>query len=273
MQDINFEINPVGHGFAHQNNGMEVDQDAEDDDQMEMDVVEQDTITFNQSGSTANYLRATGPDTHLSVEEVLAGIQNSGGSSSSNDSGVVTSDRSAHLIIPSFIVKACQKLAVDGILPFTREKMVREWKEDVKKAIRSVAPVMDCILIRLWVFLFADKDAAQGRVPVGPISIPVIVSKKPGSKTLLVDTMVRRSSRLNPQAKDGFQIVKIKEPASKRRKTASLVIDLDQPPQNAEEAANPIPLDNLRKWGVKCGVPPEELSEDALMQGCTEDQD
>jgi hypothetical protein len=149
----------------------------------------------------------------------------------------------------------------------------RNGRKMLKKAIRSVAPVMDCILIRLWDFLFADKDAAQGRVPVGPISIPVIVSKKPGSKTLLVDTMVRRSSRLNPQAKDGFQIVKIKEPASKRRKTASLVIDLDQPPQNAEEAANPIPLDNLRKWGVKCGVPPEELSEDALMQGCTEDQD
>ena len=34
------EINPVGNGFAHQNNGMQVDQDAEDDDQMEMDVVE-----------------------------------------------------------------------------------------------------------------------------------------------------------------------------------------------------------------------------------------
>jgi len=108
---------------------------------------------------------------------------------------------------------------------------VQEWKEDVKKAICSVAPVMDCILIRLWVFLFADKDVAQGRVPVRPISIPVIVFKKPGSKTPLVDTMVRRSSRLNPQAKDGFQIVKIKEPASKRRKMAALVIDLDQPPR------------------------------------------
>ena len=132
---------------------------------------------------------------------------------------------------------------------------------------------MDCILIRLWVFLFADKDVGQGRVPVRPISIPVIVSKKPGSKTPLVDTMVRRSSHLNPQVKDGFQIVKIKEPASKRRKTAALVIDLDQPPQNAEEAANPIPLDNLREWGVKCGEPPEELSEDALMQGRSEDQD
>lgn len=227
-----------------------------------------DIITYNLS---ANYLRATCPDIHLSVENVLAG-QNSGGFSSSNDSGVVTSDRSAHLIIPSFIIKAGQKLAVDGILPFTLEKMVQECKEDVKQAIYSVAPVMDCILIRQWVFLYADKDAAQGRVPVGPISIPVIVSKKPGSKMPLVDTMVRRSSRLNPQVKDGFQIVKIKEPTSKRRKTA-LVIDLDQPPQNAEEAANLIPLDNHHEWGVKCGVPPEELSNDALMQGHTEDQD
>jgi hypothetical protein len=38
------------------------------------------------------------------------------------------------------------------------------------------------------------------------------------------------------------------------------------------EAANPIPLDNLREWGVKCGVAPEELSEEALMQGHAEDQ-
>ena len=30
----------------------------------------QDTITFNQSGSTTNYLIATGPDIHLTVEEV-----------------------------------------------------------------------------------------------------------------------------------------------------------------------------------------------------------
>lgn len=53
-------------------------------DQMEEDVMEngipqhrgqpQDTISFNQSGSTATYLRATGPDIHLSVEEVLSRI-------------------------------------------------------------------------------------------------------------------------------------------------------------------------------------------------------
>jgi len=35
-----------------------------------------DTITFDQSGSTANYFRANGPDIVLRVEDVLAKIQN-----------------------------------------------------------------------------------------------------------------------------------------------------------------------------------------------------
>jgi hypothetical protein len=53
----------------------------------------QDTITFNQSGSMTNYLRATSPDIHLSVEEVLASIhdeQINSESASSDDSSVVS---------------------------------------------------------------------------------------------------------------------------------------------------------------------------------------
>ena len=99
-----------------------------------------------------------------------------------------------------------------------------------------------------------------------PLSIPVTVSKRPGSKTPLVDTMVRRRSRLNPLAKDGYQIVKIREPSPKKRRTAAK-IDLDTPPQDVFDAVNPIPLDTLEEWGVNCGVAPAELSEDALMQG------
>jgi len=72
---------------------------------------------------------------------------------------------------------------------------------------------------------------------------------------------------LNPEAVDGYKVVRIKEPASKRRK--KMVIDLDDPPKDAREAANPIPLDSLPEWGVICG---EELSEDALMQGHGDDQ-
>jgi hypothetical protein len=34
----------------------------------------QDTITFDQSGSTANYLRGTGPVAYLDVDKILAAI-------------------------------------------------------------------------------------------------------------------------------------------------------------------------------------------------------
>jgi len=105
-----------------------------------------------------------------------------------------------------------------------------------------------------------------------PLSIPVTVTKRPGYKTPLLDTTVRRRSRLNPLAKDGYQIVKIREPAPKKRRTA-VKIDLDTPPQDVADAVNPIPLDTLQEWGVNCGVAPEELSEDALMQGRHNDQE
>lgn len=100
-----------------------------------------------------------------------------------------------------------------------------------------------------------------------------MVSRRPGSKTPLVDTLVRRSSRLNPDAVDGVQIVKIREPASKRRKKVVSAVDLDKPPKNAEEVADPVPLGVLHEWAAKCGVSPTELSKDALMQGPIEDQE
>lgn len=82
----------------------------------------QDTITFNQLGSTANYLRATGPDIHLSAEEVLASIcdeQINSESASSDDSGVVTSVHSASVTVPDFVLKACQKLPIGHTISFS----------------------------------------------------------------------------------------------------------------------------------------------------------
>ena len=132
----------------------------------------QDSISFDQS---ANYLRATGPDIHLTVEEILAGIQDSGGSVSSDDLGVVLSDRAKQLTIPSFVLMACQKIPVDSVLPLTK---VKEWKEDIQKAIFPVQPVMGCILIRLWVSLFGEVASAHVQAAVGPISIPTVVSRR-----------------------------------------------------------------------------------------------
>jgi hypothetical protein len=147
---------------------------------------------------------------------------------------------------------------------------VVEWKEDIQKSMVPAQPVMDCILIRLWVFLFGEST--QARILGGPISIPMVVSKRPSSKTPLVDTMVRRSPRINPTTVDGYQMVKIREPVSKRRKKVVLQIDLDNPPTDASEMVNPIPLETIREWGAACGVSLEELSDDVLMQGHDDDQ-
>lgn len=79
MQDINEEIAVVmNQNFAH--NAVQANDEEEMQQGLMADWVPQhpdqpqDTITFDQSGSTTNYLRATGPDVHLSVEEVLAAV-------------------------------------------------------------------------------------------------------------------------------------------------------------------------------------------------------
>jgi hypothetical protein len=127
MQDINEEIAVVmNQNFAHDA------VQANDEEEMQQGLMAnwvphhpdqpQDTITFDQPGSTANYLRATGPDVHLSVEGVLAtvaamqGDQNSN-NSSSDDSGTVTSERMVNVVILDFIIRACQRLPRTDVLP------------------------------------------------------------------------------------------------------------------------------------------------------------
>jgi hypothetical protein len=99
-----------------------------------------------------------------------------------------------------------------------------------------------------------------------------MVSKKPGSKTPLIGTMVRRSPRINPSTVDGYQVVKMKEPASKRRKKTGLQFDLDNLPTEASEVIDPIPLEKIQEWARACGVAPEVLTDDALLKGHGENQ-
>lgn len=63
--------------------------DQNDAANQEPEFPPQDTISFDQSGSTAQYLRANGPDIVLTVEDVLAGV---GSSSSSNSATSSESD-------------------------------------------------------------------------------------------------------------------------------------------------------------------------------------
>ena len=52
----------------------------------------QDTISFDQSGSTAEYLRATSPDIVLNVEDILQGMQRSEPPTPTNSSSSIDSE-------------------------------------------------------------------------------------------------------------------------------------------------------------------------------------
>lgn len=200
--------------------------------------------------------------------------QNSANSASSDDSGVVTSDRMANVIVPNFVMKACQKLPRLNEVPFTQiGKQVREWKEDLSKAIVPVQPVMHCILIKVWATMY-EKPVIPC-TPGGQITIPRVVTKKPGARTPLVDTLVRRSPCINPTVVDGFQMVpvKVKQPAPKRRMKITMQLDLDKKlPSDVSEVINPTSLENIKEWAQACGVVPEELSDDVLLKGRDENQ-
>lgn len=61
---------------------------------------QQESISFDQSGSSAHYLRAHGPDITLTVEDVLVGkFRDSGSSSSSSEAS--SSEMSAQMVQPS----------------------------------------------------------------------------------------------------------------------------------------------------------------------------
>lgn len=81
--------------------------------------------------------------------DILAAIQNDDGSLSSDDSKAVSSVRSTNVIVPPFVIKACQKLPVNSLLMITPKPSVAEWIEDIQRAVLLVQPFMDSILIRL----------------------------------------------------------------------------------------------------------------------------
>ena len=99
------------------NQADEMDEQQADNEDVIMEEVQQQEIAFDQSGSTAEYLRAHGPDITLNVEDVLAG--NYSNSSSSSTDEVVSAMPSSQGSLPQFIqvleCQAFQKLATSSI--------------------------------------------------------------------------------------------------------------------------------------------------------------
>lgn len=78
----------------------------------------------------------------------------------------------------------------------------------------------------------------------------------------VVASSVRRSSRVS-KGKDGFHTPTVRleeEPSKKRNKIGAVLID------EATGSIGPVPMEVLQDWGIKCGIAPEELSQEALMQ-------
>lgn len=76
--------------------------------------------------------------------------------------------------------------------------------------------------------------------------------------TPLVDSAVRHSTRKS-SVNDGFHEVRIEKEPSKKRKGSVILID------EKTGSTGPVPVDILQGWGIDCGIPPKELSREALM--------
>jgi hypothetical protein len=80
--------------------------------------------------------------------------------------------------------------------------------------------------------------------------------------TPLVESSVRRSTRRG-SIRDGFREVRVDKEPSKKRKGSIIMID-----ENTGSSGS-VSIDILQGWGVRCGIPPAELSLDTLMQAPT----
>jgi len=93
------------------------------------------------------------------------------------------------------------------------------------------------------------------------LALPTTVSLS-SSSTPLSQSSVRRSTRNSN--KEGYCPVKLAADPSKKRKICAVMID------EATGQTAPISIPVLQDWGIKCGVDPSDLTEDALLEAPAE---
>jgi hypothetical protein len=149
------------------------------DQVMEEPVQQQDSVTFDQSGSTAEYLRAHGPDIVLNVEDVLTGKFKAGSSSStsSDASSPVDSEVQSmlHPTLQSVEMTAFQKLLIPSIPPvlhfpvsvntsliqtlISGSTSVHHTSDDSLAIVPVKPPSLHSVLLHLWAFWHSDIQA------------------------------------------------------------------------------------------------------------------
>ncbi|CAN6359072.1 unnamed protein product [Urochloa humidicola] len=138
------------------------------------DEVQQESISFDQSGSTAEYLRAHGPDIELNIDDVLKGkVAASSGSSSSSGSAahsyVVTSPSFSFLRIECIAFANLTKLPIPRSLqmPIHMESNSTNQPaepEDVSLAIVPFRPSLHAVLIKIWADSQEQKQNGETHV-------------------------------------------------------------------------------------------------------------
>ncbi|CAL4899280.1 unnamed protein product [Urochloa decumbens] len=208
---------------------------------------QQESITFDQSGSTAEYLRAHGPDIVLNIEDILKGS---------------AMPRALHLPI------CVDKVSLtSGHI----QSANCQASSNPNLAIVPFMPSLHAVLITIWA-------NSQNRDPEvleqQHVALPEPVSLD-NEDTPLVASAVRSSTRLNKD-KEGFKDVQHIELEDNRRKKRRVwrevtitpkeaALLLDNPPKPIDdEYPGEILAETLKGWGIDCNVASEKLTEEAL---------
>jgi len=258
----------------------------------------QDTISFDQSGSTANYLRNHGQDIVLTLDQVMQG-QITIESSSSDSSSSVTSaayGEPDHLSITSpFLFNQLPIMGLHGDLPQQNKFTLSPNAQPVDNSLALVpsVPLLPAIILKVWAYCLDEASAAQNSASLSDLTdsqpeevlpqtptqgrtlrLPSVISKtKPC--TPMVTSSLRRSARLN-RASGEVQHVRLPYAPKKRRQPvepevvdgqAKRKLSLNIPPRPDEEISASILVQTMREWGLHCNVPPEELTDSALLTG------
>ncbi|CAL4963957.1 unnamed protein product [Urochloa decumbens] len=217
----------------------------------------QDTVSFDQSGSTTCYLWAHGPDITLRVEDVLQGKYASSSSESDNSEPEVQS----HLPCTSFLVveenafkmltigsihqpvlgnPVLERVDITRVPTFSIDKSLFQsaaTEIDDSMAIIPYNPTLAAVLIRIWAssqpdpfvldhqetFLSEPNDNTLPSMTVAMEEADIATLSLPAKiseknpHAVLEESSVRRSTRLS-QNKDGYKHIQLEDHPRKKRK-------------------------------------------------------
>ncbi|CAL4989039.1 unnamed protein product [Urochloa decumbens] len=211
----------------------------------------QDTVSFDQSGSTTCYLRAHGPDINLTVEDVIQGRYGSPSDSDSSESEIQSSPPCEAFLI---VERNAFKMLTQGSIhqPYLNNPILERVEipkmpsfyidrdlltpvcrvVDDSLAIIPYRPTLAAILLKIWAE--AHQELAIDAEDIGMSNADHISETQPlevethslglpaetsiqNPLAVLEESSVRRSTRLS-QNKEGYRHIQLEDHPRKKRK-------------------------------------------------------